>query len=210
MPAAAPYWKKPQGPCRVRVNRETPAPTGLPRSYGGRPGAAPATVSIRGSQQGICGSVPAMPLLARTVRMPRDRRQVQHAQRTQAPRPRRELTHADLPDELFWIRFFNEAQLAAQLMYTAHDLGQAVQVQHRAPIVLKRAAGMQRRPTQLVSPAPGASPRSTPYADAWRYSNRRRTAGRGRLPGVRGSHCVARVVRRAHSPGRRPHDRLPP
>lgn len=57
----------------------------------------------------------------------------------------RELTHADLPDEPFWIRFFNEEQLAAELMYTAHDLGQAVQVQQHAPIVLKSAAGMQRR-----------------------------------------------------------------
>jgi hypothetical protein len=57
----------------------------------------------------------------------------------------RELNRADLPDEPFWIRFFNEEQLAAEMMYAAHDLGQAAQVQQHAPTVLKSSAGMQRR-----------------------------------------------------------------
>lgn len=57
----------------------------------------------------------------------------------------RELNRADLPDEPFWIQFFNEEQLAAEIMYAAHDLGQAAPVQQHAPTVLKSSAGMQRR-----------------------------------------------------------------
>ena len=56
-----------------------------------------------------------------------------------------ELNRADLPDEPFWIQFFNEEQLAAEMLYAAHDLGQATQVQQYAPTVLKSSAGMQRR-----------------------------------------------------------------
>ncbi|TCM49426.1 helix-turn-helix domain-containing protein [Kribbella sp. VKM Ac-2568] len=112
----------------------------------------------------------------------------------------RELNQADLDDEPFWIRFFTEEQLAAEFMYTAHDLGQTAEVQLHAPTVLQSSAGMQRRevlatstlaasylptkrnpssgradvdmackvltdalPSAAASPAPAASPRSTPY-----------------------------------------------
>jgi transcriptional regulator with XRE-family HTH domain len=56
-----------------------------------------------------------------------------------------ELVRADLPDEPTWIQFFNEEQLAAEIMYASHDLGRAAQVQQYAPTVLKSSAGMQRR-----------------------------------------------------------------
>lgn len=78
----------------------------------------------------------------------------------------RYLARADLPDEPFWVQFFNEEQLAAELMYTAHDLGQSSQVQRHAPIVLKSAAGMQRREvlaatTLAASYLPGERGRDT-------------------------------------------------
>jgi hypothetical protein len=62
-----------------------------------------------------------------------------------------ELNKADLDDEPFWIRFFTEEQLAAEFMYTAHDLGQAAEVQLHAPTVLQSSAGMQRRQVLAAS-----------------------------------------------------------
>ncbi|MGW6196964.1 hypothetical protein ACWF0M_12530 [Kribbella sp. NPDC055110] len=56
-----------------------------------------------------------------------------------------ELARADLPDEPTWIQLLNEEQLAAEIMYASHDLGQAGQVQQYAPTVLTSSAGMQRR-----------------------------------------------------------------
>jgi transcriptional regulator with XRE-family HTH domain len=77
-----------------------------------------------------------------------------------------ELNAAQPDDEPFWIRFFTPEQLAAEFMYAAHDLGQAVEVQAHAPTVMASSAAMQRREvlaasTLASSYLPGARSKSS-------------------------------------------------
>lgn len=62
-----------------------------------------------------------------------------------------ELARADLADEPFWIQFFTEEQLAAEFMYSAHDLGHTSEVHKQAPTVLRSSANMQRREVLAAS-----------------------------------------------------------
>jgi hypothetical protein len=117
----------------------------------GRPGEALALAEAGHGTARDCGSpstaARCSALLARAYGLAGDEAATAKAMRA----AENELTRADLDDEPFWIRFFTEEQLAAEFMYTAHDLGHATEVQQHAPTVLQSSAGMQRREVLAAS-----------------------------------------------------------
>jgi hypothetical protein len=75
-----------------------------------------------------------------------------------------ELQHADLDDEPFWIRFFTEEQLAAEFMYTAHDLGRPPRFSstHRPCCGARPRCSAARSSPLRRSPRPTCRPSATP------------------------------------------------